>query len=53
METLLAIVGSTYVMYGLGYAMGLSDEGQPGLFMYLVVALFWPYFKGMADGESE
>lgn len=53
MDRLPGLLIGTYVMYGLGFAVGLKGDQEGVNFLsFLVVIAFWPFFKGLSDGEE-
>lgn len=56
-----ALLLCTYVLYGLGYMLGLTqsmnEDDKPGLFelcvTILCAALVWPFIKGAMDGVKQ
>jgi hypothetical protein len=52
MDRLLGLLIGTYVIYGLGFAVGLKgDQEDVNILGFLVVIAFWPFFKGLNDGD--
>ena len=51
MNEILAFLLICYIAYGLGFAVGLNDKGEANLFGFVLVALAWPFFKGIQDGS--
>lgn len=50
-ETILAFLVIYYIAYGFGFAAGLNDKDEASLFSFVLVALAWPFFKGIQDGS--
>lgn len=47
---ILGLLLFVYVLYGLGFAVGLKGDDKVNFLSFLIVVLFWPFFKGLADG---
>ena len=48
---LLFLFLDMYVAYGLGFAVGMADEGD-SLWSLLIDVMFWPFYKGLKDGAD-
>jgi len=52
-DRILGFLLSAYILYGLGFAVGLrGDEEGVNFLSFLMVVAFWPFFKGLEDGAA-
>jgi hypothetical protein len=52
LERILGFLLATYILYGLGFAVGLKGDEEVNFLSFLMVVMFWPFFKGLEDGAA-
>ena len=50
-DSILGLLLSIYILYGFGFAFGLMDD-KTNFPAFLLVVVFWPFFRGLKDGEE-